>query len=65
MKKQLEGQLKNANITVVNSSADIQLDTNMMTGQTAPVIAIWRMIMMMQEVIFQKESLTWLKKPAE
>jgi LysM repeat protein len=40
MKKQLEGQLKNANITVVNSSADIQLDTNMMTGQTAPVIAI-------------------------
>ena len=37
---QLEGQLKNANITVVNSSADIQLDTNMMTGQTAPVIAI-------------------------
>ena len=40
MKKQLEGQLKNANITVVNSSAEIQLDTNMMTGQTAPVIAI-------------------------
>ncbi|MFN4075930.1 MAG: LysM peptidoglycan-binding domain-containing protein [Cloacibacterium sp.] len=40
IKKQLESQLKNANITVVNSSADIQLDTNMMTGQAAPVIAI-------------------------
>lgn len=40
IKNQLENQLKNANITIVNSATDIQLDTNMMTGQTAPVIAI-------------------------
>ena len=36
----LEKNLKNANISVVNSSSDIQTDTNMMTGQSAPVIAI-------------------------
>lgn len=36
----LEKTLKNPNILVVNSPADIQLDQNMMTGQSAPVIAI-------------------------
>lgn len=36
----LEKTLKNPNIMVVSSPADIQLDQNMMTGQSAPVIAI-------------------------
>lgn len=36
----LEKSLKKANIAIVNSAADIQLDQNMMTGQSAPVIAI-------------------------
>ncbi len=36
----LEKALKNPNIMVVNSPADIQLDQNMMTGQSAPVIAV-------------------------
>lgn len=40
IKNNLEKQLKNPNITIVNSASDIQLDTNMMTGQTAPVVAI-------------------------
>lgn len=40
IKNNLEKQLKNPNITVVNSASEIQLDTNMMTGQTAPVVAI-------------------------
>lgn len=40
IKSGLEKNLKNANITVVSSPADIQLDQNMMTGQSAPVIAI-------------------------
>ncbi|KQM44697.1 LysM peptidoglycan-binding domain-containing protein [Chryseobacterium sp. Leaf201] len=40
IKAGLEKNLKNANITVVSSPADIQLDQNMMTGQSAPVIAI-------------------------
>ncbi|MBW8521794.1 LysM peptidoglycan-binding domain-containing protein [Chryseobacterium chendengshani] len=40
IKANLEKAVKNANITVVNSAADIQLDQNMMTGQSAPVIAI-------------------------
>lgn len=40
IKAGLEKTLKNPNITIVNSSADIQLDKNMMTGQSAPVIAI-------------------------
>lgn len=40
IKNNLEKQLKNPNVTIVNSASDIQLDTNMMTGQTAPVVAI-------------------------
>ncbi len=40
IKAGLEKTLKNPNIMVVNSPADIQLDQNMMTGQSAPVIAI-------------------------
>ena len=36
----LEKAVKNPNIIVVNSPAEIQLDQNMMTGQSAPVIAI-------------------------
>ncbi|SFI94025.1 ABC-type branched-chain amino acid transport system, substrate-binding protein [Kaistella treverensis] len=40
MRANLEKTLKNPNITVVKSSADIQPDKNMMTGQAAPVIAI-------------------------
>lgn len=36
----LEKTVKNPVISVVNSAADIQLDKNMMTGQSAPVIAI-------------------------
>ncbi len=40
LKSGLEKELKNPNIVIVNSSSDIQLDKNMMTGQPAPVIAI-------------------------
>lgn len=40
IKAGLEKVLKNPNVTVVNSAADIQLDQNMMTGQSAPVITI-------------------------
>ena len=40
IKNNLEKQLKNPNIIVVNSAEEIQLDTNMMTGQTAPVMAV-------------------------
>ncbi|SEM56948.1 ABC-type branched-chain amino acid transport system, substrate-binding protein [Chryseobacterium taichungense] len=40
IKAGLEKILKNPNITIVNSAADVQLDQNMMTGQSAPVIAI-------------------------
>ncbi|KAA0128710.1 LysM peptidoglycan-binding domain-containing protein [Chryseobacterium sp. SN22] len=40
IKAGLEKTLKNPNITIVNTPADIQLDKNMMTGQSAPVIAI-------------------------
>lgn len=36
----LEKALKKPNISIVNSPADIQLDQNMMTGQSAPVITI-------------------------
>jgi len=36
----LEKAVKNPNIIVVNAPAEIQLDQNMMTGQSAPVIAI-------------------------
>ncbi|MDF2552068.1 MAG: LysM peptidoglycan-binding protein [Chryseobacterium sp.] len=40
IKANLEKAVKNANVSIVNSAADIQLDQNMMTGQSAPVIAI-------------------------
>lgn len=40
IKASLEKTLKNPTVTIVNSPADIQLDQNMMTGQSAPVIAI-------------------------
>ncbi|WP_051884509.1 LysM peptidoglycan-binding domain-containing protein [Chryseobacterium luteum] len=36
----LEKAVKNPNIIIVNSPTEIQLDQNMMTGQSAPVIAI-------------------------
>lgn len=40
LKSGLEKELKNPSVTIVNSPSDIQLDKNMMTGQSAPVIAI-------------------------
>lgn len=40
IKAGLEKVLKNPNVTIVSSASDIQLDQNMMTGQSAPVIAI-------------------------
>lgn len=40
IKNNIKKQLKNSNIIIVNSAAEIQLDTNMMTGQSAPVMAI-------------------------
>ncbi|MCJ7934354.1 MAG: LysM peptidoglycan-binding domain-containing protein [Chryseobacterium sp.] len=40
IKTGLEKAVKNPNIVIVNSPAEIQLDQNMMTGQSAPVIAI-------------------------
>ncbi|UKB79301.1 LysM peptidoglycan-binding domain-containing protein [Chryseobacterium sp. MEBOG07] len=40
IKAGLEKAVKNPNIIIVNSPADIQLDQNMMTGQSAPVIAV-------------------------
>ncbi len=40
LKTNLEKELKNANVVMVNSAADIQVDKNMMTGQSAPIIAI-------------------------
>lgn len=40
IKTNLEKAVKNANVVLVNSASDIQLDQNMMTGQSAPVIAI-------------------------
>lgn len=40
IKAGLEKAVKNPEIILVNSPADIQLDQNMMTGQSAPVIAI-------------------------
>ncbi len=36
----LEKALKKPNVIIVNSASEIQLDQNMMTGQSAPVIAI-------------------------
>lgn len=40
IKSGLEKAVKNPNVVIVNSPADIQPDQNMMTGQSAPVIAI-------------------------
>ncbi len=40
MKSNLEKSFKNAQVSIVNSASEIQLDQNMMTGQSAPVIAI-------------------------
>ncbi|MCQ4036038.1 LysM peptidoglycan-binding domain-containing protein [Kaistella montana] len=40
LKTNLEKELKNPNVIIVNSAADVQADKNMMTGQSAPVIAI-------------------------
>ncbi|MGO4708822.1 LysM peptidoglycan-binding domain-containing protein [Chryseobacterium sp. 2TAF14] len=40
LKSSLEKNVKNAQIIVVNNASEIQLDQNMMTGQSAPVIAI-------------------------
>jgi len=40
IKAGLEKALKTPNVIIVNSPADIQLDQNMMTGQSAPVIAV-------------------------
>ena len=39
-KNSLEKQIKNPNIIIVNSPAEIQLDNNMMTGQNAPIMAV-------------------------
>lgn len=40
IKNGLEKVLKKPNVVIVNSASEIQLDQNMMTGQSAPVIAI-------------------------
>ncbi|MBW8361620.1 MAG: LysM peptidoglycan-binding domain-containing protein [Kaistella sp.] len=40
LKTALEKAVKNPNIVIVTSPADIQLEQNMMTGQSAPVIAV-------------------------
>lgn len=40
IKDNLEKQLKKPNIIIVNSPSEIQIDSNMMTGQTAPIISI-------------------------
>ena len=40
IKNSLEKQIKNPNIIIVNSPAEIQLDNNMMTGQNAPIMAV-------------------------
>lgn len=40
LKTELEKKLKNPVVLIVNSPLDIQLDQNMMTGQSAPVIAV-------------------------
>ena len=40
LKTNLEKSLKNSTITIVDSPADIKVDQNMMTGQSAPVIAV-------------------------
>ena len=40
LKTNLEKTIRNSSVNIVNSPADIQLDKNMMTGQSAPVIAV-------------------------
>ncbi len=40
LKSGLEKELKNANVVIVNNASEIQSDQNMMTGQSAPIIAI-------------------------
>lgn len=40
LKSGLEKELKNPSVIIVDSPLDIQLDKNMMTGQSAPVITI-------------------------
>ena len=40
LKSSLDKNVKNAQVTIVNTASEIQLDQNMMTGQSAPVIAI-------------------------
>lgn len=40
LKAGLEKELKNATVVIVNSPLDIQLEKNMMTGLSAPVIAV-------------------------
>ncbi|MBW3520821.1 LysM peptidoglycan-binding domain-containing protein [Chryseobacterium sp. NKUCC03_KSP] len=40
LRSSLEKNVKNAQVTIVNTASEIQLDQNMMTGQSAPVIAI-------------------------
>ena len=40
IKSGLEKALKKPNVIIVNSASEIQLDQNMMTGQSAPVIAV-------------------------
>ncbi len=40
IKAGLEKSLSKPNVVIVNSSSDIQLENNMMTGQSVPVIAI-------------------------
>lgn len=40
IKDGLEKALKKPNVIIVNSASEIQLDQNMMTGQSAPVIAV-------------------------
>lgn len=40
LKSNLEKSIKNSSISIVSSANDIKADQNMMTGQTAPIIAI-------------------------
>ncbi|WP_419869037.1 LysM peptidoglycan-binding domain-containing protein [Chryseobacterium sp. CT-SW4] len=40
IKSHLEKEVKNPNVVIVNSPSDIQLDQNIATGQSVPVIAI-------------------------
>ena len=40
LKAQLESELKKPLVMIVNNASELQVDRNMMTGQTAPIIAI-------------------------